>query len=56
MIREWMNQDGSTENRDENSDLGGSMRLGAQECLFQKGTRAKAIYDADSVIERHRHR
>ena len=56
MIREWMNQDGSTENRDENSDLGGSMRLGAQECLFQKGTRAKDIYDADSVIERHRHR
>ena len=56
MITEWMNEDGSTENRDENSDLGGTMRLGAQECLFKKGTKAKTIYDAESIIERHRHR
>ena len=56
MITEWMNDDGSKENRDENSDLGGTMRLGAQECLFAKGTKAKDIYGADSVVERHRHR
>ena len=56
MITEWMNQDGTTENRDETSDLGGTMRLGAQECLFVEGTKAKKIYDAESVIERHRHR
>ena len=56
MITEWMNEDGSTENRDETSDLGGTMRLGAQECLFEEGTKAKKIYDAESVIERHRHR
>jgi CTP synthase (UTP-ammonia lyase) len=56
MITEWMNDDGSKENRDENSDLGGTMRLGAQECLFAKATKAKDIYGADSVIERHRHR
>jgi len=56
MITEWMNEDGSTENRDETSDLGGTMRLGAQECLFEEGTKAKKIYNAESVIERHRHR
>ena len=56
MITEWMKQDGSTENRNEDSDLGGTMRLGAQDCLFEKGTKARDIYDSDSVIERHRHR
>ena len=56
MITEWKNQDGSTENRDENSELGGTMRLGAQECFFEQGTKAKKIYDSNSVIERHRHR
>ena len=56
MITEWMNEDGSTENRDETSELGGTMRLGAQECLLKEGTKAKKIYDAQSVIERHRHR
>ena len=56
MITEWMNEDGSTENRDETSELGGTMRLGAQECLLKEGTKAKKIYDAESIIERHRHR
>ena len=56
MITEWMTEDRSTENRDETSDLGGTMRLGAQECLFEEGTKAKKIYNAESVIERHRHR
>ena len=56
MITEWKNQDGSTENRDENSELGGTMRLGAQECFFEQGTKARKIYDSNSVIERHRHR
>ena len=56
MITEWMIEDGSTENRDETSELGGTMRLGAQECLLKEGTKAKKIYDAESVTERHRHR
>ena len=56
MITEWKNQDGSTENRDENSELGGTMRLGAQECFFEQGTKVRKIYDSNSVIERHRHR
>jgi hypothetical protein len=37
LITEWMNPDGSTEQRDENSDLGGTMRLGAQPCHLSRG-------------------
>ena len=56
LITEWLNGDGSLENRDEDSDLGGTMRLGAQECQLQKGTLASSVYGKDSVFERHRHR
>ena len=56
LITEWLNGDGSLENRDEDSDLGGTMRLGAQECQLQKGTLARSVYAKDSVFERHRHR
>jgi len=56
LITEWQNSDGSLHNRDENSELGGTMRLGAQECLLQEGTNARVIYGNDSVFERHRHR
>jgi CTP synthase len=56
LITEWMNLDGSLENRSEVSNLGGTMRLGAQECIFKENTKAKQIYKQDSVSERHRHR
>ena len=55
LITEWKAADGKLEKRDENSDLGGTMRLGAQKCPVVPGTRAASIYGAE-VNERHRHR
>lgn len=55
LINEWQNHDGKVETRDENSDLGGTMRLGAQTCKVNPGTLAHEIY-GDTVTERHRHR
>jgi CTP synthase len=56
LITEWQNRDGSIERRTEKSDLGGTMRLGAQPCEIVPGTLAHRIYGASSVAERHRHR
>jgi len=55
LITEWKDADGTIKNRDENSDLGGTMRLGAQTSDVEAGTLAHAIY-GDVVTERHRHR
>ena len=55
LITEWQNHDGKVERRDVNSDLGGTMRLGAQTCAVEPGTLAAEIYGAE-VTERHRHR
>ncbi|UTY58368.1 CTP synthase [Massilia sp. erpn] len=55
LIDEWQNRDGKVEKRDENSDLGGTMRLGAQACAVKPGTLAAEIYGS-VVTERHRHR
>ena len=55
LINEWKNQDGKIEQRDENSNLGGTMRLGAQTCAIKPGTLAAEIY-GNVVTERHRHR
>ncbi|MBS0308290.1 MAG: CTP synthase [Proteobacteria bacterium] len=55
LITEWQNHDGKVEKRDINSDLGGTMRLGAQTCDVKSGTLAAEIY-GDKVTERHRHR
>ncbi|MET3108614.1 CTP synthase [Oxalobacteraceae bacterium GrIS 1.18] len=55
LINEWQNHDGKVEQRDENSDLGGTMRLGAQTCAVVAGTLASEIYGPE-VTERHRHR
>ena len=55
LITEWQNHDGMVERRDVNSDLGGTMRLGAQTCAVQPGTLAAEIYGTQ-VTERHRHR
>ncbi len=56
LISEWRNRNGKVEIRDAHSDLGGTMRLGGQECLLQRGTRARQIYGSERVVERHRHR
>ncbi|MCW8956283.1 MAG: CTP synthase [Gammaproteobacteria bacterium] len=56
LITEWMTEDGTIEQRDEHSDLGGTMRLGAQPCLLESGTHARDIYGQDIINERHRHR
>nr|WP_315224680.1 CTP synthase [uncultured Albidiferax sp.] len=55
LITEWKDTDGSIKTRDENSDLGGTMRLGAQSSDVAPGTLAHSIY-GDVVTERHRHR
>ena len=56
LITEWMDSGGTVEHRDENSDRGGTMRLGAQECHLVAGTLARKLYGQDVVLERHRHR
>ncbi|MHB1292251.1 MAG: CTP synthase [Sulfuricella sp.] len=56
LISEWRARDGSIEVRDAHSDLGGTMRLGGQECQLQPDSLARKIYGADRIIERHRHR
>jgi CTP synthase len=56
LITEWKTAEGKTETRSEKSDLGGSMRLGAQECRLKSGTRTFVAYGQESVQERHRHR
>ena len=55
LITEWADREGKVERRDGASDLGGTMRKGAQRCPVKPGSRAAAIYGAD-VNERHRHR
>ena len=55
LINEWKDEDGSIKTRDEHSDLGGTMRLGAQSSDVAKNTLAHQIY-GDVVSERHRHR
>jgi len=55
LITEWQTAEGKVEKRDEQSDLGGTMRLGAQKCPVVPGTLASQIYGAE-VNERHRHR
>lgn len=56
LITEWTTSEGDVERRDEKSDLGGTMRLGGQECRLVTGTKAHDIYGADVIVERHRHR
>ena len=55
LINEWQDREGQIERRDASSDLGGTLRKGAQRCPVKPGTRAHAIY-GDEVNERHRHR
>ena len=56
LITEWQDENGNTQTRNSDSHLGGTMRLGGQECELIKGSNAQKIYGANKVIERHRHR
>jgi CTP synthase len=56
LITEWRTATGEVEKRSEDSDLGGTMRLGLQEQRLKPGTRSREIYGQDVVAERHRHR
>lgn len=56
LITEWQDEDGRLCIRNENTDLGGTMRLGAQSCQLQEDSLAKACYQKASILERHRHR
>jgi CTP synthase len=56
LITEWLDASGKVEKRSENSDLGGTMRLGGQECRLQDGSLSRALYGQEIIRERHRHR
>ena len=56
LITEWTNEDGSVEQRDQGSDLGGTMRLGGQTCFLKTNTKVREVYGDDQIVERHRHR
>ena len=56
LISEWMDADGKKQSRDENTDLGGSMRLGGQMCQLEDNTLARTVYEKPQIVERHRHR
>jgi len=56
LITEWTDEDGQVQQRDENSDLGGTMRLGGQTCHLSAGSKARDVYGSESIVERHRHR
>jgi CTP synthase len=56
LIHEWLDRAGQRETRSEQSELGGTMRLGGQVCLLEPGTRAREIYGRERILERHRHR
>src|SRR6202142_3080732 len=56
LITEWQDLGRGQQVRDEKSELGGSMRLGAQEAKLIPGSLARAIYGRESIFERHRHR
>ncbi len=56
LISEWTTEEGQVETRDEDSDMGGTMRLGAQQAKLIAGSRAREFYGKDLIYERHRHR
>jgi len=56
LITEWQDHNGQLETRDKDSDLGGTMRLGAQKCRIQTDSLVFNMYQKDVITERHRHR
>jgi CTP synthase len=56
LVTEWMTSEGGVERRSQQSDLGGTMRVGAQQCRLVPGSLAEKLYGAPIISERHRHR
>ena len=56
LVTEWHTREGRVELRDQASNLGGTMRLGGQECMLLPGSLAREIYGKERIVERHRHR
>ncbi|MDC0178618.1 CTP synthase [Woeseiaceae bacterium] len=56
LVTEWQTETGEYEQRNEDSDLGGSMRLGSQRVNLLDGSLVATIYDETTIYERHRHR
>jgi len=56
LITEWQTEDGQVEKRNQEADLGGTMRLGGQSCRLEPGSLARTVYGRAQVRERHRHR
>ncbi len=56
LITEWQDASGVVEQRDEQTDLGGTMRLGGQDCRLIDGTLTRELYGKETIVERHRHR
>ncbi|WP_409045673.1 CTP synthase (glutamine hydrolyzing) [Mannheimia haemolytica] len=56
LITEWQDAEGNVETRSDESDLGGTMRLGSQQCHLIEGSKARELYGAETIVERHRHR
>ncbi|MEQ4674476.1 glutamine hydrolyzing CTP synthase [Providencia vermicola] len=56
LITEWRDEEGNVEVRSEESDLGGTMRVGGQPCHLVNGSLVRDMYGAETIVERHRHR
>lgn len=56
LINEWLDEEGKIEYRHEDSDLGGTMRLGSQLCHLLPNTKVSDVYASEAIYERHRHR
>ncbi|MBL6751911.1 MAG: CTP synthase [Nevskia sp.] len=56
LVTEWRDTSGRVERRSHGSDLGGTMRLGVQKCRLVAGSKSRALYNAETISERHRHR
>lgn len=56
LVTEWRDATGRVERRTAQSDMGGTMRLGLQSCRLRSGSKVRALYNAEVIAERHRHR
>jgi len=56
LITEWLDRSGKVEKRHEDSDMGGTMRLGGQRCRLREGSLVRNLYGKEIITERHRHR
>ena len=56
LMHEWKDPEGSIQKRNASSDMGGTMRLGAQKCILSNNSKLKKMYKKSEIYERHRHR